>query len=150
MAVSPSARWGPTWRGGGSTVPCSVCSSPGLGVTGTLGVALASGLATAAVMRQRLGAADPRAWAWPLAATLVLLPAVYPWYLVWLTPFLTVRATWPLAAWTMASLSTYAVWANEIGGRGWVLPGWVEPVEYGVVVVTVWWVVRGPGASARR
>ena len=60
---------------------------------------------------------------------------MYPWYLVWLTPFLITRSTRPLTAWTLASLTTYAVWANERSGVGWVLPAWVEPLEYGVVTV---------------
>ena len=132
------------WRFNG---PFFSMLEPWLGVRGVLAVAMTSGLATATVVRQRLGRDDPRAWAWPLAATLVLLPAVYPWYLLWVTPFLMVRGTWPLTTWTVASLATYAVWANEIGGHGWVIPGWVEPVEYGLVIVTAWWVSRGPESS---
>ena len=80
-----------------------------------------------------------------MATTLFLLPAVYPWYLIWLTPFLTSRAAWPLAVWTLASLGTYAVWASESSGRGWILPVWVQPVEFGLVAaagLAVWLSVR--------
>jgi hypothetical protein len=80
-----------------------------------------------------------------MAAALLLMPAVYPWYLVWLTPFLTVRTTWPLVAWTLGSMTTYAVWGAELRGAGWVLPGWVEPIEYGLVVgVAIWVWTVGP------
>ena len=77
-----------------------------------------------------------------MAVTLLLLPAVYPWYLIWLTPFLTSRGMWPLLVWTLTSLLTYVVWVPQLSGFGWILPPWVEPVEYGLVAATggwVWW-----------
>ena len=105
------------------------------GTVGAVVIAVGGGVAVAAVARVRLARDAPEAWAWPVATTLFLLPAVYPWYLVWLTPFLTTRGTWPLAVWCLASLVTYVVWASELGGAGWVLPVWVQPLEYGLVVV---------------
>ena len=104
-----------------------------LGTSGAVVIAIGSGLVAAIVARVRLPREAPEAWAWPMATTLFLLPAVYPWYLIWLTPFLTSRAAWPLAVWTLASLGTYAVWASESSGRGWILPVWVQPVEFGLV-----------------
>lgn len=70
-----------------------------------------------------------------MAASLLVMPVVYPWYLLWVTPFLTTRATWPLVAWTLGSLVTYLVWGSELAGTGWVLPEWVVPLEYGLVAV---------------
>ena len=78
----------------------------------------------------------------------LLLPAIYPWYLVWLIPFLGPRTLWPLAVWTLASMLTYTVWTPHLAGDGWILPVWVEPVEYGLVVGVagwMWWDRRRRG-----
>lgn len=82
---------------------------------------------------------SPATWAWPLGVTLCLMPAIYPWYLVWLVPFLALGVGLPLGVWTLSVLLTYAVWAVDRAGGGWVLPPWVVPVEYGVVLVSVLW-----------
>ncbi|TMA30095.1 MAG: DUF2029 domain-containing protein, partial [Deltaproteobacteria bacterium] len=58
--------------------------------------AIAAGLAVAAWARRRLPLASPRAWAWPMAAALLCAPMIYPWYLVWLAPFLVTAETMPL------------------------------------------------------
>ena len=118
------------WRFNG---PLFAWLEPFLGITGTLALAGAVGLAVAAVARHRLGPEAPSPWAWPMAATVLLLPAIYPWYLLWVTPFLAAPLLTPLVAWTLASLLTYAVWGPELSGLGWVLPEWVMPVEYGLV-----------------
>jgi alpha-1,6-mannosyltransferase len=112
------------------------------GAPALLVIAVSSGLIVSTVARARLGPEAPAAWAWPMAVTLLLLPAVYPWYLIWLTPFLTSRGMWPLLVWTLTSLLTYVVWVPQLSGFGWILPPWVEPVEYGLVAATggwVWW-----------
>ena len=131
------------WRFNG---PFFAMLEPWLGTLGVLALATIGGVALATVARARLGVSDPAAWAWPMAAVLLLMPAVYPWYLVWMTPFLTTRLTWPLVAWTLTSLTTYIVWSSEAAGTGWVLPGWVVPLEYGLVAgVAVWvWLTSGP------
>ena len=74
-----------------------------------------------------------------MASAIVLMPAVYPWYLVWLTPFLGPASTWPVTVWTLASMATYVVWTPQLAGAGWVLPAWVEPVEYGLVAAAAAW-----------
>src|SRR5262249_58998409 len=70
-------------------------------------LAALAGVAVAARLRQVCAVDAPAAWAWPLAAVLFAAPAVYPWYLLWLKPFLTTHATWPLAGWTVGVLGTY-------------------------------------------
>ena len=135
-----------SWRFNG---PIFALLEPWVGVVPVLGLAVGIGGAAAWVARRTLSVDDPAAWAWPLAASLLVMPAVYPWYLLWLTPFLTARATWPLAAWTLGSMLTYVVWSSELAGTGWVLPGWVVPVEYGLVVAVGWWVWRPRGPFAR-
>ena len=116
---------------------------------GVLALATVGGVGVAWRLRQTMRVDDPRSWAWPLAVTLFLMPAVYPWYLIWLTPFLFVRANWPLLAWTLTSTLTYVVWNSQLSGDGWVLPPWVVPVEYGIVAGIGFWVWRSAGTSAR-
>ena len=108
---------------------------PLLGTTGTLVLTIISGLVVAGFSRHWLPQDAPGAWAWPLATTLLLMPVIYPWYLIWLTPFLITRSTAPLVAWSFGVFLTYAVWHAELNGAGWVLPNWVKPVEYGLVAV---------------
>jgi hypothetical protein len=98
-------------------------------------LALAAGLAVAAWLRWRCASSAPEAWAWPMAVALMLAPLVYPWYLVWLAPFLTTRWTLPLLAWTIAILPVYVVWAYP-PGTGWIVPVWLLAIEYGTVAVT--------------
>ena len=126
-----------------------------LGTPGAVAVTVGAGLAAAVAARARLPRAAPEAWAWPLAATLLLMPTVYPWYLVWLIPFFASPRTWPLVPWSLAVALTYVVWDARARGAGWVLPAWVVPVEYGLLVgvgLLVWLAVRRrqpPGAGGR-
>jgi alpha-1,6-mannosyltransferase len=52
------------------------------------GLALLAGLSSAMWLRHRHQEPTPQAWAWPMAASLACAPVVYPWYLLWLIPFL--------------------------------------------------------------
>ena len=133
------------WRFNG---PIFALLEPWLGVLPVLVLATGAGLGVAWMARRTMSVDDPAAWAWPMAVSLFLMPAVYPWYLLWLTPFLTTRAAWPLVAWTLGSMLTYVVWSSELAGIGWVLPGWVAPLEYGLVAGVGVYVlyVRGPFA----
>jgi len=127
------------WRFNG---PLFRLLSPLVGTFGALALATAGGFGVAVMASRRLDLESPDAWSWPMATTLLLLPAIYPWYLLWLTPFLASRAAWPLIAWTVISPLTYVVWTSELAGNGWVLPLWVEPIEYGLVAAVglwTWW-----------
>jgi len=72
-------------------------------------------------------------FAWPMAASLFCAPVVYPWYLLWLLPFLRTAATLPLLIWTVSIIPTYVVWHLRALGRPWVVPGWILLLEYGSV-----------------
>jgi hypothetical protein len=100
-------------------------------------VALALGLIAAAIARWRFQATDPAAWAWPMALSLSCAPVVYPWYLLYLTPFLFVRSTLPLTVWAFTSSSAYIVWYQSRHGGRWIVPGWVMALEYGIVIAAV-------------
>lgn len=135
------------WRFNG---PLFAWLEPWLDARAGLGVAVLAGVGLAAAARWRLPADDPATWAWPMAGAMLCMPAVYPWYLLWLTPFLTSRAGWPLVTWTLASLLTYLVWRPYLAGGGWVLPAWVEWVEYGLVAGTAAVVVFRHGRRVDR
>jgi alpha-1,6-mannosyltransferase len=80
---------------------------------------------------------DQFAWpmfAWPMAASLLCAPAVFPWYLLWLLPFLTSASTLLIIIWTVSIFPTYVMWHLRTLGRPWgSLPGWVMLLEYGCV-----------------
>ncbi len=74
------------------------------------------------------------AFAWPMAAALLCAPAVFPWYLLWLLPFLTSSSTLLIVLWTVSIIPTYVMWHLRTLGRPWgSLPGWVMLLEYGSV-----------------
>ena len=85
----------------------------------------ACGFAVAVWARWRWETESPDAWAWPIATVLLFAPTVFPWYLLWVTPFLFSPWTLPLAVWSVSALITYCA-----------LPTWAATViEYGAVVV---------------
>jgi len=107
------------------------------------GIALAAGLAVAAWARWRLPVTDPAAWAWPMAVAIAFAPVIYPWYLLYLTPFLFSIVTLPLTAWTVSALSVYEVWNLSRHGARWITPVSVMVFEFGILVaataaVAVW------------
>jgi alpha-1,6-mannosyltransferase len=73
------------------------------------------------------------ALAGPMAASLLCAPVVYPWYLLWLLPFLRPFSALPIIIWTVSIIPTYYVWHLRTLGQPWIVPGWVMLVEYGPV-----------------
>jgi hypothetical protein len=71
-----------------------------------------------------------------MAASLLCAPVIYPWYLLWLLPFMRSLTALPIVIWTVSIIPTYLVWHLRAAGHPWVLPGWVVLVEYGSVAVT--------------
>lgn len=106
-------------------------------------LAVLVGLATATWLRRRSAVPEssPRAFAWdvfawPMAATLLCAPAVFPWYLLWLLPFLTSASTLLIIVWSVSIIPTYVQWHLRTLGRPWgALPGWIMPAEYGCVAI---------------
>jgi hypothetical protein len=76
------------------------------------------------------------AFAWPMAASLLCAPVIYPWYLLWMLPFLRSRATLPITVWTVSIIPTYYVWHLRSLGRPWIVPGGIMLLEYGSVALT--------------
>ena len=120
---------------------------------GGAAVAVLGGLAIATWMRFRRDAGDPAAWAWPMAASLAAAPVIYPWYLLYFTPFLFTRATLPLVAWTYSALPVYIVWYLSKRGHRWFVPWPVVIAEFAIVFAVVLGVLKvragADGAGAK-
>lgn len=99
--------------------------------------ALCAGLGVAAWMRFRRTADDPAAWAWPMAVSLASAPVIYPWYLLYFTPFLFSRAAVPLIVWTYSVLPVYIVWHLSKSGHRWIVPTPVMWAEFGLVIAAM-------------
>jgi alpha-1,6-mannosyltransferase len=99
------------------------------------GLAVLVGFLTAIWMRRKSAAWSSDAFAWPMAASLLCAPVVYPWYLLWLLPFLRSASTVPIIIWTVSIIPTYYVWHLRTLGRPWLVPGWILLLEYGSVAV---------------
>lgn len=98
------------------------------------GLAVLVGLLTATWLRSAAPELSPDALAWPMAACLLCAPVVFPWYLLWLLPFLTSASTLLIIVWTVSIIPTYVQWHLRALGRPWgALPGWVMLLEYGCV-----------------
>jgi alpha-1,6-mannosyltransferase len=99
------------------------------------GLAVLIGFLIAIWMRRKSAEVSPDAFAWPMAASLLCAPVIYPWYLLWLLPFLRSTSTVPIMIWTLSILPTYYVWHLRTVGRAWLVPDWIVILEYGSVAV---------------
>jgi hypothetical protein len=99
------------------------------------GLAVLVGIVTAIWMRRTSAELASDAFAWPMAASLLCAPVVYPWYMLWLLPFIRSTPTVPLMIWTLSIIPTYYVWHLRTLGRPWLVPGWIMILEYGSVAV---------------
>ncbi len=97
------------------------------------GLAVLVGIVTAIWMRRTSAELASDAFAWPMAASLLCAPVVYPWYMLWLLPFIRSTPTVPIMIWTLSIIPTYYVWHLRTLGRPWLVPGWIMMLEYGSV-----------------
>jgi alpha-1,6-mannosyltransferase len=100
-----------------------------------VGLAVLVGLVTSFSLRRNTSARSSDAFAWPMAASLLCAPVVYPWYLLWLLPFVRSASTVPLMIWTVSIIPTYYVWHLRTLGRPWLVPWWIMLIEYGSVAM---------------
>jgi hypothetical protein len=101
------------------------------------GLAVLVGLVTATWLRSAAPEWSPDLFAWPMAASLLCAPVVFPWYLLWLLPFLRSASTLLIIVWTVSIIPTYVMWHLRTLGRPWgSLPGWVMLLEYGGVAAS--------------
>jgi hypothetical protein len=100
------------------------------------GLAVLVGLVTAAWLRSTAPEWSPDIFAWPMGASLLCAPAVFPWYLLWLLPFVRSPSTLLISVWTVSIFPTYVMWHLRTLGRTWgPLPLWVMLLEYGCVAI---------------
>jgi alpha-1,6-mannosyltransferase len=99
------------------------------------GFAVVVGVATAIWMRSKMPTLSSDTFAWPMAASLLCAPVVYPWYLLWLLPFARPASTLPLIIWTVSIIPAYCVWHLRVVGRPWLVPDWLMVLEYGAVAI---------------
>jgi alpha-1,6-mannosyltransferase len=99
------------------------------------GLAVLVGFLTAIWMRRKSAEGSLDAFAWPMAASLLCAPVIYPWYMLWLLPFIRSTSTMPIMIWTLSIIPTYYVWHLRMVGRPWLVPDWIMMLEYGSVAV---------------
>ena len=100
------------------------------------GLAVLAGVTTAAWFRREEPEWSLESFAWPMAASLLCAPAVFPWYLLWLLPFLMSTSTLLVIVWSVSIIPVYIQWHLRAVGRPWgALPQWVMLVEYGCVAM---------------
>jgi alpha-1,6-mannosyltransferase len=98
-------------------------------------LAVVVGFLIAIAIRLRSGSPSlsSGAFVWPMAGSLLCAPVVYPWYLLWMLPFLRSSSTVPIIIWTVSIIPAYVVWHLRTVGGPWLVPGWVTLFEYGSV-----------------
>lgn len=100
------------------------------------GLAVLVGFATSILLRRHRDQSSPEIFAWPMAASLLCAPVVFPWYLLWLLPLLTSVSTLLIIFWTVTIMTTYVMWHLSVVRGAWgTLPAWVMIVEYGGVAL---------------
>jgi alpha-1,6-mannosyltransferase len=100
------------------------------------GLAVLAGLVTAIYLRTANPDLTPDAFAWPMAISLFCAPVVFPWYLLWLLPFLTSASSLLIIIWTVSIIPVYVQWhLSRLTGSWGALPVWVMLLEYGCVAI---------------
>ena len=79
-----------------------------------------------------------------IAGYVLLLPNVFPWYAVWLVPFLAVAPSWPLIAFTGTVGLAYTFFLSQ----PWAIPLWARLLEAAPLVVGALGRLRDWTASA--
>ncbi len=119
-------------------------------------LAVFAGLSAAVYLMRRTPERPPEIFAWPMAASLLCAPVVFPWYLLWLLPFLTSASTLLIIFWSVTIIPTYVMWhVTAVRGSWGTLPIWVMPLEYGCLalaaaIIALQRISRGNCISNRR
>jgi hypothetical protein len=117
-----------------------------------VGLAVLVGFLAAIWQRHQYPILSANSFAWPMTASLLCAPVVYPWYLLWLLPFVRSATTLPIIIWTVSIIPTYYVWHLRTLGRPWMVPGWIMLLEYGSVATAgaIIYLRHSPLAAATR
>lgn len=65
-----------------------------------------------------------------VGSSLLVAPTVYPWYVIWIVPFLCLYPNRAWVAFTGLVALSYWVWVEYGSSGAWILPGWVLALEY--------------------
>ena len=76
-----------------------------------------------------------------LGAQLLLAPTVHPWYMLWVLPFLVLRATWAWMALSWLVFLSYDVLVDYHVTGVWRESGWIRALEYVPVYLLLLWSV---------
>jgi alpha-1,6-mannosyltransferase len=109
-------------------------------------VAMAAAVAWVAVVSVVRRDAPLPSLAGPLIGGLVLLsPNIFPWYLIWLVPFLAWSPSIPWIAFTGTAAFAYTFFLQQ----PWAIPGWARALEFAPLACgATWWLASR--LSARR
>jgi len=77
---------------------------------------------------------------------IVLSPNIFPWYALWLVPFLAVRPSVPWIAFTGSVALAYTFFLHE----PWAIPAWARAGEFLPLVIGAGWALRHRYAPANR
>jgi alpha-1,6-mannosyltransferase len=112
-------------------------------------LAVLVGILTSIWLRSKSQERFSDAFAWPIATSLLFAPVVYPWYLLWMLPFLQSVSTVPIMIWSVSIIPTYYVWHLRAVGRPWAVPESILLLEYGsAAAAAVIVALRRPGQAA--
>ncbi len=74
-----------------------------------------------------------------IGGSLLLAPSIFPWYVVWLVPFLAVVPSVPWIAFTGTVMLAYTFFL----GSPWAIPGWARLLEFAPLVIGAAWALAG-------
>jgi hypothetical protein len=74
-----------------------------------------------------------------MVAALACAPVIFPWYLLYFTPFLFTTAGLPVMVWTLSVIPVYVVWDIARHGGRWAIPATVSVFEYGLPSAMMMW-----------
>ena len=77
---------------------------------------------------------------------ILLSPNIFPWYALWLVPFLAVRPSVPWIAFTGSVALAYTFFLHE----PWAIPGWARAGEFVPLVIGAGWALRHHYGPANR
>ncbi|MFL6307965.1 MAG: hypothetical protein ACJ72H_30905 [Candidatus Sulfotelmatobacter sp.] len=108
------------------------------------GLAVLVGFVTAICLRSASSERPSNFFAWPMAASLLCAPVVFPWYLLSLLPFLTSASSLLIIIWTVSIIPVYVEWHLRALRHSWgPLPNWVMLMEYGCMAIAgIIWLFR--------
>ena len=80
-----------------------------------------------------------------IGSYILLSPNLFPWYVLWLVPFLTLRPSVPWIALTGTVALAYTFFLHE----PWTIPAWARAAEFIPLAIGAGWALRRHGSVNR-